>query len=220
MKTFTKLSVATIVALIGLGTSGLAQNQTKLVPSGISTGESARLNLPSSKVREPQRNATSFAALPSIDNGPRDLIATELLLHRHLTADFGGVYTQEAEVYLPIFYHAGYLSLNPADQAELRTLEKDFTVLMGEYEGFLSRFSGFLERYTALHQRGHPPAGVLSETQLLVPYAGGDSRMKDNIEPIKLVRHSNRPEGVEASATTGDVNNAPTRVAPVAPKSK
>src|ERR1035437_1908217 len=115
-----KIASSFICAAIGciLATTAFAQTQ----PTSIGNTRTD-VGPISTNIADAQRTATAFAPLPAIDNGPRDLIPTDLYLCRMLTADFSGQYTQQAAVYLPVYYHAGYLSLSGEDQSELSRME-------------------------------------------------------------------------------------------------
>ncbi len=199
------------IAFCGVLSLSHAQEvKTRLVPATPTVGNGTTpVRQPLSDVGQAKMNTLEGLQQPiNIDSGPRDLVPTEIYLQRFLTADFNGEYIQKANIYLPIYYHSGYLALSAEDQAELRRLEKEMGALMSEYENFMTRFGNFVAKYQALYARGKP-AGVVSEADLLVPYAGKDSTVRDNLEPLKLVRSQTYEPGKPSANTS-----SPTPVKP------
>jgi hypothetical protein len=209
MKITTLRSVTAALCFTACALTGqVTQNSTRLVPAG-----NAGAGLTPVNVGPLKRENVEFAAIPTLDKGPRELIPTEIFIRRSISADFEGHYTQTAQIFLPIYYHAGYLSLDEQGKAEMRELEKEFSGLMSDYESVVGRFSDFMTRYQALHEKGRP-RGVIAESELLVPYAGSDSKVKDGFEMMKLVKQS---PGSPASPTAA-VSTAPASVTNVTPR--
>lgn len=209
------------LALVVTGTIAVAQT-SRVVPinSGAPTGDTVPVGAPtisggSTKpgvdISSAKKNSMQFAPLPNLDNGPGDLVPTELLMRRTITADFNGQYNQEANVYLPVYYHAGFLNLDGQGKQELQAIEREFAAFIKEYELFLSRFGDFVNRYQSLHERGRP-RGVIQYSQLLIPYSGSDSKVKDGLDPLRIIKLP------KESANSGTVEATTSNATPVKAK--
>ena len=214
-----RLGYVAVFASIAAAAMFAQQNTTaRITATPTAAPRSISPGAPETVITGLQSNANVVQPLPAIDNGPKDLAPTEVFVKRHLMADYEGQFSQDAAVYLPVYYHNGYLLLAPEDQVALRQLEKEISGWVQEQKALNQRLGGLLERLQILYERGRP-RGVIQESQLLVPYAGSESAVKQDIEKLRVMRVGG-PEGQSGSpdTVTGALNAVKVNpIRPVAP---